>query len=606
MQKLRGLSASAVALAFALVVSACTGGGNTAGGEVPDRGRTAGASATGDNGDGTYNIPESPAGPAVFVAHPTPYTSYNSTTAGADTVGNAVVLNQVLADPFVRDPNGDYLLNADVMQSVTLTSEDPQVVTYKIKPGIRWSDGEAWDCDDFYLAWLAGSGRAVMRDSEGEPVTDPAGDPRTHFDAASTVGTERATGECIDNLTFVETYDAPFADWRGNYARNAILPAHILEREAGIPDITQLTPESAPARLQRAADFWNNGWTGFDEAVMLASGPYQIASREPNRSVTLTRNESWSANRGGPERIVLVGMPDGGAAAAALADQEVNVVTPRADPVVADQLRRLADQGVVLEVRGGTTTEHLDLGFDNPLFQDPAVRAAFFQCVDRNDLVNQLARRIDPQAQPLGSLMFLPDEPEYAEVYSETGVGDAERAKHLLEAAGWTLGPDNVYAKDGRQLSFRISHTVSPRQAQIVELIQLHCREAGIEVIDDPDPAFLDERLPRGDFDAALLATRRPPLKSSLASLYQTTGARNHLSYSNPEVDKALEIVQIENNEAARMDALASADRAMAEDDVSLPLFQVPDMWAYSDNIEGIHPHGWAGVTWNAAEWEVD
>lgn len=605
-------SVPGLVLTLVLTLSACTDEGGSGapvgvGSEAP-----AGPSPEGASGDGTYSLPEVPAGPAVFVAHPSPYTSYNSTVAGQHTMGNTLVLNQVLADPFVLDGNGEHLLNTDVMQSVEVTSEDPQVVTYRIKPNIRWSDGAQWDCDDLYLAWLAASGRAVVRNPEGEPVTDPRGEPQSYFDAVRNPGAARAIGQCTDNLTFVETYEAPFADWRGNYAQNAVLPAHVVEQQAGVADITQLTPESALDDLARVADFWNSGWSGLQRNLMPASGPYRFDSAEPGESVTLSRNERWAGNPAGPKRLVLRSLADGadaanGAAAVrGLADQNLSVAVPPADPVVAQRLQRLSDQGVVFGVRGGKTVEHLDLNFAVPLFQDPAVRQAVFECVDRDDLTDKIARPVDPQAQPLGSLMFLPGEPDYEDVYRNQGTGDAERAKQTLEAAGWTLGSENVYTKDGQRLSFRINHTDAPRHSEIVELIQLHCREAGIEVIDDPDPDLRQQRLPDGEFEAALLATERGPLKSSLASRYQTNGDRNYQNYSDPEVDKALELVQIEGIEPARGDALARADRLIAEDHASLPLFQVPSMWAYSDTVRGIHVNGWTGVTWNAAEWEVE
>ncbi|HEX2301632.1 MAG TPA: ABC transporter family substrate-binding protein, partial [Pseudonocardiaceae bacterium] len=85
-------------------------------------GEPASASADGDNGNGTYNAPELPSGPAVFVAQNQPYTAYNNTTAQTHSDGNTVALNQVLVDPFVIDGNGAFLLNIDVMESAALTS----------------------------------------------------------------------------------------------------------------------------------------------------------------------------------------------------------------------------------------------------------------------------------------------------------------------------------------------------------------------------------------------------------------------------------------------------------------------------------------------------
>jgi peptide/nickel transport system substrate-binding protein len=567
-------------------------------------GGPASASAAGDNGDGTYNAPEVPPGPGVFVAYDAPFSAYNNRTAETDDPNNTAVLNQVLADPFIVDGDGNFLLNSDVMESAKLTSQDPQVVTYKIKPNIKWSDGEAWDCDDFYLAWLAGSGKTTVRGPDGNPIPDAEGSEMTYFTPSTTRGYEWANAECRDDLTFVETYQAPYVDWRRNYIQNAILPAHVLERMAGIPDITALGPQSPQADLQRAGEAWNSGWTGFHADTTPASGPYRIESSQPGERTVLVRNEQWAARPGGPEWIVLVPVPDA-AAVQGLPDQQFNVVTPPADPVLADRLRALADQGVVLEIRGGSGTENLDLNLASPLFQDPVVRTAFAQCVDRNQLVEKLVRGVSPAAQPLGSLVFLPDDADYEDHYSDKMPADAQLAQLTLERAGWQLGRDGVYSRNGQRLSFVISHDGSPNHTQAVELIRAQCRLAGMEIGNGPVPDGFGKALAEGAFDAALTTNSLVPRLPSLTERYGTSGANNHQSYLNPKVNDALAVAEREYSEPFQTEALLKADRLIAEDLVTFPLYQIPIMWAYSSNIDSVFRHGSDGVTWNANEWEV-
>ncbi|MGH3978135.1 MAG: ABC transporter family substrate-binding protein [Pseudonocardiaceae bacterium] len=602
MKQLRGMPALAAILGVALVLSACGGGGGDGGGGGSGE---ASPDAKGAIGQSAYRAPEVASGPAVTVTHDAAYTAYNNKTADGNNFNNTLVLDQVLTDPFVLDGNLEYLLNTDVMESAELTSEDPQVVTYKIKPNIKWSDGEAWDCDDFYLAWLAMSGKAVQQDPAGQPILDPEGNPQSFFTPASTTGLEQVNVECRDDLTLVETYETPFSDWQGNYVQRSLLPAHVLERETGIADITQLTPDSPAADLQKAAEFWNTGWNGFTKNIMPGSGPYVIDSWQQNSSVTLARNPQWAGNPGGPERITLRNIADGTAQAQGLENGDFDVIAPQADPVVAERLRNLSAQGVVFQSGGGLTFEHLDLNFDNPIFKDKAVRQAFAQCIDRNDLVDKLVRGVDPEAKPLGSLTFLPGESAYEDIYSDKMTADANQAKQTLEAAGWQLGQDGVYARNGQRLSFRISHTDLPRRIQTVQLIQSHCRAAGMEVRDDIDPTFLDERVSEGDYDVALFAWVGTPQKSSPAPIYQTGGGQNWQAYSNPQVDQAWATVKTEFDEGTRDEALKKVDQLIAEDYASLPLFQVPNMWAYTDAIDSVYYQGSDGVTWNANEWAV-
>jgi peptide/nickel transport system substrate-binding protein len=91
----------------------------------------------------------------------------------------------------------------------------------------------------------------------------------------------------------------------------------------------------------------------------------------------------------------------------------------------------------------------------------------------------------------------------------------------------------------------------------------------------------------------------------SLADRYATKGKFNYQRYANPEVDAALGVAETEYAESTQTDALRKADRLLADDLVSLPLFQVPIMWAYTNNIDSVYRHGSNGVTWNANEWRV-
>jgi glutathione transport system substrate-binding protein len=568
-----------------LAVTGCVAASGTG---RPEGGGPANTLARGDRGDGSYRAPKVSPGPAVLVAHDAPFSAYNNKTAQTNNnPDNALVLSQVLVDPFIVDGNGRFLLNSDVLVSAELTSKDPQVVTYKIKPNVRWSDGQPWNCHDFYLAWLAGSS------------TTP------YFTPATTRGLDRVTAECRDKNTFVETYRSSYADWRQNYIHHSILPAHILERETGIADITALTPTSAPADLKKAGDFWNSAWIGFNAKTMPASGPYQFDSSTSSKQTVLVRNKAWVGSPGGPAMIVLRSVADGAAAVQGLANRQFNVVQPPADPLLADQLRALSGRGVIFEVRGGPTVERLDLNLASPLFRDPVVRTAFAQCVDRNELVDEVVRGVRPDAQPLGSLAFLPGDVSYVDLYSDKMVADARKAQVTLERAGWVLGSDGVYSRAGQRLSFSISHDGSPAHSREVELIRTQCRQAGMEIADGATPGGLGDAVVRGRFDVALTTSSRTSRVWSLADRYATKGELNYQHYSNPKVDAALGVAETEYSESTRMDALVKADRLLADDLVSLPLFQIPLMWAYTSNIDSVYRHASDGVTWNANEWTV-
>ncbi|MGW0519139.1 ABC transporter family substrate-binding protein [Crossiella sp. NPDC003009] len=556
-------------------------------------------------GTDQYKLPAVRAGGEVVIGHDLPYTVYNNQVADAGNFNNTLVLSPVLAGPFIHEDTLAPLLNTDVMLGVELTSTSPQqVVTYRIRPGVKWSDGEAWDCDDFYLAWLAQSGKAVRSDATGAPVAGPDGKPAKYFRPAASTGYELMSVQCKDELTFVTTYDKPFPDYKSRFDAIHLMPAHVLERETGVKDITKVGPSSPDADLEKVSKFWNTSWTGFDPKLMPGSGPYRIDSWQQGSQVRLVRNEKWLGNRGGPAAVVLRSEADPAAQVRALQENKMQVIAPQPDPSTAATLRGLGAQGVKYSAGGGLTFEHLDLNWRRPLFQDKAVRYAFAQCVRRGEIVQKVVRGVDPSAKPLGSLLFLPGEDGYQDHYAKLMLDSPEEAVKTLQAAGWRRD-GKYFDKGGKALEIKVSHNGLPRRKQTVELIQASCESAGIKIIDDSDPAFLDGRNSRGDYDVALFGWVGTQWKSDKKGMYATGGGQNWGGWSNQTVDRELNQVGVELDAAKRTELLQHVDKTLAEEIASLPLFQVPTMVGYRDTIDKVTYHPRLGVTWNVAEWQV-
>ena len=332
------------------------------------------------------------------------------------------------------DADGTVLINGDVMDGIDLVSSAPQTVRWRIKPGITWSDGQPWNCKDFYLAYLAGSGKIPG------------------FTAASNNGYQAiGSARCADDLTFEATFATPYADYRGLFGQGQfdLLPAHVLEAKTGVPDVRQLSPATPPDVLARVTQFWNTGWNGFDKSVDLASGPYQIDSWVQDQSIRLVRNPTWKGAPGGPASITYRNIADATAEAQALQNNELQVAAPQVDVNAANLLRGLAAQGIKFQATTGVTYEHLDMNFKNPIFQDKAVRTAFAQCVNRQEIVDKLVKGVQPDAAPLQSLIYLPNQQGYQDTYGQIATGNAGQATQSLQQAGWVKGPDGISRRTG-------------------------------------------------------------------------------------------------------------------------------------------------------------
>lgn len=600
MRRTKAVSALSLVAGASLLLSACSGGDSGSGSTDQNGSSTdvkSMAVGKAEQGD-TFKLADVQGWDGtVTVGIDDGYSGYNNNTPDTNSSYNTYILTAVLEDAFVLDGNNKILLNKDILDSVDVTSKDPQVVTYKIKPNLKWSDDAPFDCKDFYLAWLAQSGQAKGADGKNP------------FDAASTTGYDKIkSATCKDNLTLETDFSEPYLDYKGLFSGVQLLPAHILEKQTGIADITKLAPTGDPAQLAKAGDFWTNKWKGFDKALMPASGPYMIDSFDANqKSVTLVKNPKWAGGKGGPAKLVVRAMEDTKAMATALQNGEIDVAaSTQPDATAANTMKGLAAQGVTYGSASQLTYEHLDLQF-NRMFKDDALRKAFFEVVDRKAITDKLLKEVQADAAPLNSIVFFQGEEGYTDLYgSKAGLG-AEAAAKTLTEAGWAKGADGIFAKGGQRASFKITHNQNARRSQTVEIIISQAKAAGIEVKDETDANFLKGgRVSTGDYDIALFGWSSPPFKSQSRSIYVCPNAGGDQNYQNlcdPKIDDAFKTAVGATDETVKLQAYQAADKAIADKYATLPLFQTPSMWAFK-GIDRAYMQSYNGVLWNVGEWE--
>ncbi|RSN20146.1 peptide ABC transporter substrate-binding protein [Streptomyces sp. WAC 05977] len=524
------------------------------------------------------------------------FSAYNNQTPDTNTLYNNYVLAAVLSGASKVNGNNKVLLNKDIFDSVDITQKVPQIVIYKIRQNIKWSDGRPYDCKDLYLAWLSQSGLA--KGADGKPL----------FTAASTTGYSLiSAANCRDNLTFETQYSEPYLDYKGLFGAPAIMPAHVLEDKTGIADITKLTPTGDAAQLKKAGDFWSKEWKGFKSDIMPASGPYRITAFDANqKSVTLEKNQYWPGGKGGPAKLIVRAMEDTKAMATALQNGEIDLAaSTQPDATAAETMKALKPQGVTYGSAPQLAFEHLDLNFKR-MFSDRDLRKAFFEVVDRREITDKLIKRVQDDVRPLNSVVFFEGEQGYQDLYgNKSGLGSEVAAKTLTDA-GWVRGIDGIFAKNGRRASFNIVHSQNARRTQTVEIIVSQAKAAGIEVKDETDPNFLKGgRVATGDYDVALFgsATR---FKTQVSGIYLCPGnggLRNYQGLCDPNIDTAFDRAVKATDEETSVKAYQEADRAIADNYATLPLFQAPSMWAFK-GIDRVYMQSYDGVLWNVGEWD--
>jgi len=214
---------------------------------------------------------------------------------------------------------------------------------------------------------------------------------------------------------------------------------------------------------------------------------------------------------------------------------------------------------------------------------------------------------VDPNAQPLGNRIWLTGQQPYQDHAGGYGKGDTQAAKQLLEQAGWTLGGDGVYAKDGKRLELRCStFTGDPRRKAEGELLQAQLAKAGIRlrIANGPISAFFGW-VDDGNFDIANFywSGNIFPISGN-QDIFQSGGGGNFGRFADPSID-ALFQQAIGELDPARAAAIGNQiDQQLWTQLPSIPLYQVPSFLAWRQDLLNIvnNPTN-ETVFWNAGSW---
>ncbi len=266
---------------------------------------------------------------------------------------------------------------------------EPNVWRFHLRPGVRFHDGRPFTADDVVWSW---TGREFL--------------PTAVSDTLATVSR-------VDELVVDFVTTAP----------NLRLPEQLVHPEGPI------VPKGG-----------HN-----DSTPPIGTGPWRVVDYRPRQRVEVERFEGYWGDKPTAERLTFRFQPDPQLRVLALTEGEVDVVTglPR-DAVPAVEADR--DLHVVEAPPGATHV--LSFNPSGPSGADRTVRQAVALAVDRRHYVTEVlagngepGRWTSPPAV-LGPFSAVVEPPAF----------DPDRARRLLDDAGWKPGPDGTRVNGGRRL----------------------------------------------------------------------------------------------------------------------------------------------------------
>jgi peptide/nickel transport system substrate-binding protein len=493
----------------------------------------------------------------------------------------AEVDQQILPTVFIVQPNLSLALDTNFVTSATVTSQSPQTIVFKINPKAVWSDGTPFNAQDFIYNWQAQSGDPKYKDVGGAA-----------YQPASTAGYNQIQSVTSSDggETATVVFSKPFGDWKSLFTNMA--PAHIASKVG-----------------------FNNGFQNFDSNVQVAGGPYMLQSYTKGESIVEVKNPKWWGSPGKLNKIIFRITTDD-QEPAALQNNEVNLVTPALASVsFLDQVKAMT--GVQTATQGGLEFQHMDFNESNPYLALANVRHAIAYGTNRQEIVTRIADPIDSAIKPLENRMYVATQPQYQDTSSTYGQFSVSQAKTLLQQSNMTMGSDGYFhpnfgPEKGQDLTLSISTTSGvPVRQQIEELFQADMKAIGVKINIQNYTAntLFGTVLPKGEFQITEFAWVSTPFASGNQSIYcsytnASVCGNNWDHYADPQVDTDLSqaLSTVDATQAASL--YNQADALLWKDMATLPLFQQPDLWSWTNSYGNIIPNtSNIGITWNANLW---
>ncbi len=391
---------------------------------------------------------------------------------------------------------GLYTYNKDQQQAPNFAtgyemSEDGLTYVFTMREGLKWSNGDPLNANDFVYSWK----RAT--------AAETAADYSYMFDCIAGYPDNLDVVASEDGLTLTVKLAAPTAYFLDLVAFPTYFAVH------------QATVENAPGFKDDAGKVVSPGAWAL-EAGFVSSGPFMLTEWKHNESMVYTKNPNyWDAENVTLEKLELMLSADEVVIYSAyqagnldfidtVPPDQIEALMPTAEFHKVDELGTyFAIFNVKSKIFDGMTVE-----------QAAALRKAISRLIDREYIVETVGKTgqvIATTFIPEGMMdgqggVFKQNDDDYK--YPEVeDVGyypiepSVEAAAALLKEAGLEVGDDN---KLKSPISLTYIHNTNAGHALIAQLIQQDLAQVGIEVVIETQEwnVFLNERK-EGNFDFA-------------------------------------------------------------------------------------------------------
>lgn len=444
-------------------------------------------------------------------------------------------------------------------------SPDGKTITYHLRDNVKWHDGQPLRSDDVAFTYRLYVNPKIN------------GYYQQTYARIAAVSTP-------DRLTVVLHLRAPFASALSEFFERGsggfVVPRHILGRSAGVnrDPFGQHPIGTGPMRFER----WDHG-----TRIVLQANPRYFAG----------------APKIGSVHILIVANPN--TTRSMVASHELDVATDLT-PTQYAGLQHL--DGVHAFLVPTYLERFLTFNVRREPFTDVRVRQALALALDRRRIA---ANAYNNTATAADSLI-----PPYDWAYDKDNAApryDPAAAKALLQNAGWTLGGDLLWRKQGRTLAFGLlNQPESNSLSTLGQEIQRAWREFGADVTIHQVPRNVIYGNPgiafSGKFDTLIDdwgADTEPDRTHIIATKEISPRGFNDAFFSDGLIDRWSEEALASYDQATRKRLYAQIQRRLNTLLPYVPLVWEQRIYAVNTDLYGFKAEPIYSDFWNVQDWQI-
>ncbi len=489
-----------------------------------------------------------------------------------------IVLDALNSGPFTFNNKLEWRPNEDMVEHFE-ESPDHTIFQARLKPGLKWHDGQPLTAHDVVYSW--------------EQILDP----RVPCPAVKAGTDEIKQCVAVDDRTvrFVQPRPLATRHWNLSFP---IIARHIFEKEKEQhPDL-------------RTGDYYNR-----QARMPVANGAYRIVEWRENDRIVVERWDEYTGRKPHFKRIVFRIIPDSTMALLSFTKEDVDVVG------------RLNPQQFAMETNGpefarvgskvwGVEWQYSYIGWNmdgsNPFFNDKRVRTAMTHALNIPLILEKVSYNLSTQCRGV----FHPSHPMFnPDVQLLTY--DLERAAALLDEAGWKVSPEDGWRYkevNGQRVRFEFTLLMpqgSATSPKIAAIHQADLRKIGVDLKTRTlEWATFLEKVRGHEFQASIASWGTGTDPDTMWNLWRTeeykTG-RNYGGYSNKRVDELFEQGRLEFDPEKRKVIYQEIHKLIYDDQPYTFISNPPILAAFNKRIQGVQfsPRGIYNFDPSYAAWWV-